>query len=398
MLDVKTLKETREIVENICQNNIEMEIIQLSDALGRILAEDIYSNKNIPGFTRSTVDGYCVKAEDVFGCTNSSVTLLKKIGNIKMGEFPTFCIESGQCAYIPTGGHIPEGADSVVMIEQIEDYGDEIGVLKAVAPGTNMIFKGEDVKCGNLLFRKGTKVNSRNCGLLAACGICKIKVYKKIKVIVVSTGNELVEPGRELLDGQIYDVNGSMFEALLKECGCDVEFFGIIQDDRVDFEYILRSIIDRCDMVLLSGGTSVGIKDFTAEILQKMGTVLVHGIAVKPGKPTIIADVARKIVFGLPGNPLAAFFIFHLVVKRAIDTMYRHCENYKIEKKILFSSISSNHGREEYIPVRIKENAAYPILGGSGLISLLKDAEGYIKIARDTEGISKGTLVEVIYF
>lgn len=398
MLNVKTVKETRIIIETLVQEKAEIEEVFIQDAMGRILAEDLYSNENIPNFPRSTVDGYCVKASEVFGCTDAMPILLKNLGSIKMGENPPYWIKAGQCAYIPTGACLPEGTDSVVMIEHTENYGDEVGILKPVAPGDNVIFVGDDMKKGELLLGKGTKIDSRKCGLLAASGINTIKVKKKIRVAVISTGNELVPDGRKLQTGQIYDVNGPMLIMALKECGCEADFLGIIKDEEAQFEETLRYAVKEYDMVLLSGGTSVGTRDLASKILGKLGTILVHGVAVKPGKPTIVANVNQKIVFGLPGNPMAVYFIYSLLVKDAIHTMYGYSEMQRTEKKTLSVSVSSNHGREEYIPVKIEEEQACPIRGKSGLISMLRDADGYLYIERDSEGISGGTTVNVIYF
>lgn len=398
MLNVKTVKETKIIIETLVQEKAGIEEVFIQDAMGRILAEDLYSNESIPNFPRSTVDGYCVKASDVFGCTDAMPIMLKNLGSVKMGETPPYMIRTGQCAYIPTGACMPEGTDSVVMIEHTENYGYEVGILKPVAPGDNVIFVGDDMKKGELLLRKGTKIDSRKCGLLAASGVNTIKVKKKIRVAVISTGNELVADERELQIGQIYDVNGPMLIVALKECGCKADFLGIIKDEEAQFEEILRYAVKEYDMVLISGGTSVGTRDLTSRILSKIGTILVHGVAVKPGKPTIVANLNQKIVFGLPGNPMAVYFIYCLFVKDAINNMYGYSEIQRVEKKTLSISISSNHGREEYIPVKIEEEKACPIRGKSGLISMLKDADGYIYIERDVEGISSGTTVNVICF
>lgn len=398
MLNVKTVKETKVIIDTLVQEKADMEEVFIQDAMGRVLAEDLYSNENIPNFTRSTVDGYCVKASDVFGCTDTMPIMLKDLGSVKMGEYPTYIVKTGQCAYIPTGACMPEGTDSVVMIEHTENYEYEVGILKPVAPGDNVIFEGDDMKRGELLLRKGTKIDSRKCGLLAASGINTIKVKKKIRVGVISTGNELVSGEKELQKGQIYDVNGPMLIVALKECGCTADFLGIIQDEEERFEEMLRYAVKEYDMVLISGGTSVGTRDLTAKILRKIGTIQVHGIAVKPGKPTIVANLNEKIVFGLPGNPMAVYFIYYLFVRNAINNMYGYSEIQRMEKKRLSVSISSNHGREEYIPVKIEEEKACPIRGKSGLISMLKDADGYIYIERDMEGISSGTTVNVICF
>ncbi|SET43214.1 molybdopterin molybdotransferase MoeA [[Clostridium] polysaccharolyticum] len=398
MLNVKTVRETKEIVKGFCKESRIIEEVKVQDAAGRILAEDLYNEKNVPEFTRSTVDGFCVKASDVFGCSDSMPAILEFLGNIKMGEKPPYQVKALQCAYIATGGYMPEGTDSVVMMEYTENYGDEIGILKPAAPGENVIFEGDDGKAGELLLQKGTRLTSRSCGVLLASGVSKVKVKKQIKAAVISSGNELVSEGAELLEGQIYDVNGPMLTAALKECGCEAEFLGIIQDEAEVFEQVLQKAAEEYDMVLLSGGTSVGIKDLTANTLNKLGNILVHGIAVKPGKPTIIAKVKDKLVFGLPGNPVAAYFVFYLFVRTAIQSMYGYQELQRMEKKIIGSSISSNHGREEYIPVRIEEGKAYPVMGKSGLISMLKEAEGYIYIERDREGITKGMDVNVVYF
>lgn len=398
MFKVRSLEKAIEVVHSRCLKKDEHEIVKLVDSLNRVLACELVSSSNVPDFSRSTVDGYCLLSNDTFGCSDSMPAILKKVGNVKIGENPSFCIKSGQCAYIPTGGQLPKGVDSVSMIEHTYDYGDEIGIFKPIAPGNNIVFKGEDIKENQILLQKGTKINSRHVGILVACGISEVIVFKRINVAVVSTGNELIPHGEKLERGKIYDVNAPMLVSAIREYGCTAENLGIIFDEKDIIEKILSELITKYDIVVISGGTSVGIKDLTTEVLEKMGTILVHGIAVKPGKPTIIAYVNEKMIFGLPGNPLAAFFMYHLIVKKAINSMYGLVEKERTEIKKLHITISSNHGREEYIPVKIKDHEVYPVLGGSGLISSLKDACGYIYISRDMEGLSKGTMVKVVYF
>ncbi len=394
LADVQTLIKTR-----FGKIQTSVENVPLDEALDRILAIDLTAGENIPNFTRSTVDGYAVKGSDIFGCTDAIPAILKLVGESVMGESMDIHLEKGQCVSVPTGGVIPQGADTVVMLEDAEVYGDgTIGIRKPCAPGTNLIFRGDDVQPGDLVYIKGKKIAAKDIGTLAAMGVAQVPVKKRPSIAIISSGDELVEAGRTLQLGQIRDVNGPMLSAFAAQCGAQPTFLGIIKDDKNLLEEAIKQHLHDCDILVLSGGTSAGVKDAIPDAILDLGALLVHGIAVKPGKPTVVGQIQNKPVFGLPGNPVAAYFMFLLLVKPLIASMLGiSCS----EQKRIFSisrAVSSNQGREDLVPVAIKGDMADPIIGKSGLITTLSAADGYFHIPRACEGIKKGDPEEVILF
>ncbi|HEX3045713.1 MAG TPA: gephyrin-like molybdotransferase Glp [Bacillota bacterium] len=407
MFEVKTIFEVFQIIEEkFSEFRLEDEQVTLQDALGRITASAITATEDLPGFNRSAVDGYAVIAANTFGCSDSLPAQLTLAGEVKMGEKPCFSIHPGQAAYIPTGGELPENADAVVMIEYAEDFNDDyIYLSKPAAPGNNVVFKSDDLKIGDPVIQANQRLRPQDIGVLAALGIETALVKKRIRVGIIATGDEVVDIRQKPVGAQVRDVNSYTLYAGLLEYGATPLFYGIIHDRRQKIEEAVAGALSECDVVLISGGSSVGVKDETYQVIASLekSEVLVHGIAIKPGKPTIIGKVAEKAVIGLPGHPASAFFIFKLVVTRLLDRMNG------IERKPagtirakLAVNYPSNHGREEYAPVMLQEVngeiEAQPIFGKSGLIKLLASADGYVKIERGSEGISKGQEVEVILF
>lgn len=404
MLDVITAQKAKEILECHFFDAFKNEITQIdiSDCDGHILAEDIVANENLPAFNRSTVDGYAVIASDTFGCSESLPAMLKFAGKVNMGEHCNITLEKGQCVYVPTGGEVPDGADSMVMIEYVEDYNDGFRYIeKPTAPGQNMIFKCDEASIGDVMIEKGKQITPKLIGVMASLGYSKVKVYKKPLIGIISTGDELVPISENPDIGQIRDVNSYTLASLIRECGAEAKPYGIIKDDYDILKATVEKASSECDMLLISGGSSVGEKDSTAKILEEVSgsELLFHGLAVKPGKPTICADFNGKALFGLPGHPLASFFIFSVFVKPLLLNMAATDNLIKTAKATLASTIPSNHGREEIMPVKLTENGeAVPVYNKSGLISVLSDADGYIIIPRDCEGLLKEQTVEVILF
>ena len=409
MLNVKTIKETQDIISELFGNLcVEKEYVRLLDAIDRVLAEDIISKEDIPGFDRSTVDGYAVISSDVFGCSETIPALLKNIGKVSMGQIPDFFLSHGKCAYLPTGGQIPDNADAVVMIENSELFYDNfIGISKAVSPGQNIIFKGDDVKNEEIVLNEGIVIRSKEIGLLAAMGITAVAVKKRPVVGVISTGDELIRFDEKISDGKIRNVNSEMLCSLIETANSETINYGIIKDKYSEIKNAVSNAIKECDVLLISGGTSVGEKDDTYNVITELGKVYVHGIAIKPGKPTIIGEIQGKPVIGLPGNPVAAYFIYHLLV---IDLLYRmqgRTFSFRSVDAILLNAIPSNNGREECIAVKLNEIehsdsgvrlSAMPVIGKSGLIAKLKNTDGFIRISRECEGYSKGKIVKVCLF
>lgn len=400
MLYVKTPEEVLALIETEFEKIAQSETVSLADAMGRVLAEDIAATEYVPDFNRSTVDGYAVSSKDTFGCTDVIPAILTLQGEVLMGQGADTALQADSCIAVPTGGAVPEGADAVVMIEFTEDYGDgTIGVLKSVAPGQNMIFRGDDVYPGKPILEKGRVLSSQDIGALAAIGRTWVPVVKKLTIGVISTGDELVPPEQLPGPGQVRDVNSPMLEAMLGAYGARVINYGIVMDDEDLLREKVEKAAEECDAVLLSGGSSVGVKDAACRIIESMGKLLLHGIAIKPGKPTILGKAGRKPLVGLPGHPVAAYFITKLFVLPLLSKlMGRKQAAYTTTAKIT-ENISANHGRAQYHCCRLErkegELYAYPIRGKSGLITTLAGADGYFCIDRDCEGLPKFAQIQV---
>ena len=400
MLHVKTPEEVLALIESEFAPVAGTEPVSLSAAMGRVLAEDIAATEYVPDFDRSTVDGFAVRARDTFGCSDAIPAILPLQGEVLMGEGAEFDLNPEECVAVPTGGALPKGADSVVMVEYTEDYGDgTIGISKSAAPGQNMIFRGDDVFPGKVILKKGRVLSCQDIGALAAIGRVEVPVVKEITVGVISTGDELVPPEITPSAGQVRDVNSPMLEAMLGAFGVQVINYGIVIDNEALLTEKVTKAVAECDAVLLSGGSSVGVKDAACRIIESMGSLLLHGIAMKPGKPTIIGKTGVKPLVGLPGHPVAAYFVTKLFILPLLGRlMGRVQENYTTTAKIT-ESVSANHGRAQYHCCRLErqngELYAYPIRGKSGLITTLAGSDGYFCIDRDCEGLPKYAEIQV---
>lgn len=401
MLQVKTPEEVFSLIQTefspIPGNK---ESVSLAGALGRVLADDIAATEYVPDFNRSTVDGYAVRAKDTFGCSDSIPAILTRCGEVLMGEGADFALSPECCCAVPTGGALPEGADAAVMIEYTEDYGDgTIGIAKPAAPGMNMIFRGDDVFPGKVILRAGRVLSSQDIGALAAIGCVNVPVMKRPVVGVISTGDELVPPEAAPKAGQIRDVNGPMLQAMLTAFGAEVKNYGIVIDDEEILRSVVTGAIAECDVLLLSGGSSVGIKDAACRIIESMGDLLLHGIAIKPGKPTILGKCGEKPIVGLPGHPVAAYFITKLFVLPLVGRLCgRDMTAYTVTAH-LSESVGANHGRAQCHCVRLSREGdkliAEPIRGKSGLITTLAGADGFFCIERDCEGLPQDAEIQV---
>ena len=400
MLHVKTPEEVLALIETEFSPIAATQTVALADAMGRVLAKDIAATEYVPDFDRSTVDGYAVRARDTFGCSDAIPAIVPLQGEVLMGEGAEFELNTEECVAVPTGGALPRGADSVVMIEYTEDYGDgTIGISKPAAPGQNMIFRGDDVYPGKVILEKGRVLSSQDIGALAAIGRVQVPVAGKLTVGVISTGDELVPPEVTPGPGQVRDVNGPMLEAMLRCFGVDVIHYGIVADNEDLLSEKVHQAAAQCDAVLLSGGSSVGVKDAACRIIESMGQLLLHGIAIKPGKPTILGKAGCKPLVGLPGHPVAAYFITKLFVLPLLaHLMGRKQESYTTTARIT-ESISANHGRAQYQCCRLEHRDgvlyATPIRGKSGLITTLAGADGYFSIPRDCEGLPQFAEIQV---
>ena len=374
------------------------ETIPLEFSVGRILAAAVTADTDIPGFDRSVVDGYAVRAADTAGAGDAIPALLHCAGRIAMGRPNAHgTLAPGTCTYIPTGGVLPAGADAVVMVEYTEEAGDTVLVKRSVSHGENVLLRDEDFRRGECVFSSGRRISPQDAGVLAACGCAAVTVAKKPVVGIISTGNELVPVTVVPGPGQVRDANASMLAAYLTEYGCIPRLYGIIPDERLAFEAVLARAVPECDVVLLSGGSSKDDRDMTAAVIAAMGEVLVHGIAIAPGKPTIIGRITNKPVFGLPGHPASAFVVLIAIVRPLLDRMLgipRPLQ--RTEQATLAVNIPSQRGREEYVRVTVENGIATPLFGKSGLLNTLIRSNGLVRIPAGAEGLEQGSIVEVI--
>lgn len=411
MLNVKTSLEAQNLIFGAFGDiRTENEKACIQNLLVRTLAEDIVSSEDIPGFNRSTVDGYAVKASDTFGASESVPAMLKFQCECVMGEEPPELLP-GYCMYVPTGGEMPKNADAMVMIEDSDDYGDGLRyVTRPTSPGRHIIFRGDDAARDGLLIPAGKRLRPQDIGTLAAAGVSIVNVKKKPVVGIISTGDELVDIDCDTGQGaKIRDVNAYSLYAGVLAAGGEPRAFGIIHDDFNEMKAALLLALSACDALLVSGGTSVGTRDHVVPVFEVLtaengGHILFHGLAMKPGKPTAAAEIGGKPVFALPGHPIAAYMIFQIFVKPLIINMLGGENQTESLVAVLTANIPSNHGREECVPVKIIRSeqgvnlCAAPLSGKSGLISVLTKADGYIRIPRDSEGLAADTSVKVYLF
>ncbi|MEG1548723.1 MAG: molybdopterin-binding protein [Clostridia bacterium] len=403
MLSVKTPLETLDIImAHFGARRMDEECVPLSEALDRSLARDVTASEFVPDFNRSTVDGYAVIAADTFGCAESTPALISCIGEVEMGQAPKGGIAAGECMYVPTGGELPRGADAMVMLEYVEDYGDMLGILKSSPPGANVIFRGDDVAPGQIVYKAGKRLAAKDIGTLAALGCAQVYVRRKPRVAIIATGDELVPVESSASGATVRDVNSHELSAGVSAVGGEAWRLGIVEDDYARLVTAIGVAVQGADVVLISGGSSVGTRDATARAIADLGKLLLHGVAMKPGKPTIIGEIDAKPVFGLPGHPMAAYFIFHIFVRPLIASLMGQPSEDRCIMAALECAVPSNHGREECVPVRLRRTGdgytAVPVMGKSGLITTLCAADGYVRIPRDAEGVSCGDIVEVWLF
>ena len=403
MLNVKTPDEVLEVIDTHFKTLEDHERVSISEALGRTLFADVCSSEFVPGFDRSSVDGFAIHAKDSFGCTESIPAILKISSKIEMGKDTDGPLEKGCCAEVPTGGKVPAGADCVVMVEYTERLSeDEIAIIRPAAPGDNMVYKGDDCRPGQVIAKKGAIIKPQHIGVFASLGIEYVDVVKKPLVGIISTGDELVGINETPKEGQVRDVNSYMIAALCRDWGCDPVTYGFFKDDEKTLSDAIHKAVSECDMVIISGGSSVGQKDSTAKIIEGFGPLFFHGIAMKPGKPTILGCSSNKPIVGLPGHPGASFFVSTLFVKALVSKLTGTIETIRPLKALLSEAVPANQGRTVYIGVSLKESGgnvfAAPVQSKSGLVSSLALSDGFICVPRDCEGYAKGMEVDVYMF
>jgi putative molybdopterin biosynthesis protein len=385
----------------------DIEEIMLLEAYNRVLAEDVTARLGIPPFCRSTVDGYAVKAEDSFGVDENKPGRLSLCGTVNVGEPTKMVVAHGSTAEIVTGAPIPEGADAVVMFEHTERRGSYVYVYSPVARGENVMKAGADIKKGETVLRSGQTLGSREIGVLAALGIAKAKVYALPRVAILSTGAEVTEPGRTLPPGKIYDINAYSLNAAVLESGGRPVYLGVFPDDMAELKKALKQALTCADMIITSGGVSVGPKDVMPKALDSLGKpgVIFCGIAIKPGKPTTFAMIGKKAVFSLPGHPTSALLIFHLLARPIIGRMVGVKERKNMTVKASMAMrVFTAKGRRTFAMVMLKRDKADRLIaepvptGLSGAITTLSKADGFVEISENQQYVDTNEQVTVRLF
>ena len=400
--------------ENILEHidtfpHVEKETVPLEICLDRVLAEDIEADINLPDFKRSTVDGYAVPSSSTLGASKSVPASFNVVGTVEMSMPPDIFVGPRSSARIPTGGMLPAGCDSVLMTEhtQLMDQ-TTVEVLKSCVPLQNVTEIGEDVGKGRQVLTKGKRIRPPEMGLLAALGITMVPVFKQPAVAIISSGNEIVPVNAEPHLGQLRDVNGYLLMGMVRKAGGIPLYMGIVRDDFEEIFHRCRKALSQADIVVLSGGCSIGTGDFTMEVIKAFprSRLLAHGVSISPGRPTILGKIGTKAFWGLPGRTASAMLTFLVMVRPLIEKMSGLLPEYRGTSHrmsaILSRNITSARGRIDFIRVRISRDKdqtyALPILGKSRLIHTMIEADGIIKIDNNSEGLERGTEVEVIIF
>jgi molybdenum cofactor synthesis domain-containing protein len=379
----------------------------LLEAYNRVLNEDVISSIDIPPFNRSTVDGYAVKAEETFGAEENQPVTLKVSGAVNVGEKPKVVLEKGETVEIVTGAPMPEGANAVVMIEDTEREDDILRVFNAVTVNENVMQKGSDIRKGVTVLKKGQVLGSSEIGVLAALGLTTSKVLKIPIVAVLSTGGEITEPGKPLPEGKIYDINAYSISTAVIESGGKPVYFGVVPDDKEALSKVLQTAVASADMVITSGGVSVGPRDYTPQIVDSLGKpgIVVYGIAVKPGKPTTVGFVGDKPVFSLPGHPTSALLIFYLLARPLLQRLAgRPVIGMKIVRAFAGARLFSAKGRRTFVMVKLEFEKdsrliAQPVeTGASGAITTLVKADGFVEIPENEQFVDEDQEVAVLLF
>ena len=408
LLKVDRLEEAKEkLLFFVSETGLKTETVPVCESYGRILAEDMICGEDIPGFPRSTVDGYAVRASDTGGASEGLPVFLKIVGEVCMGEEAGMHLGPGECVYVPTGGMVPCGADAMVMAEYCEPFGEgQIAVYNSVSPGRNMVQASDDMYCGQKVLKRGRSIRPQDMGVLSSIGKTQVPVYRPWSVAILSTGDEIIDPSMKPKKGQVRDVNTFGLFGEARKYGFPVVDFGVVCDDENCLRERVRTAMERADVVAISGGSSLGKKDATARIMDELASskAFTHGLAVKPGKPTILGYDAPTgtILAGLPGHPVAALLLFDQLIGGLWNALTGMD---KTEKKlpvpaVLTSNVAASPGRKTYQLVRLLKGGdeqllAEPVFGKSGLIRTMSEADGYIILDVNDEGANRGQQVQV---
>ncbi len=404
---LKSRKELQDILDRF--SPLESEDLPLEQAVGRVLCEDVVSSEDLPPFGRSTMDGFAVRAADTFGASESQPALFDVVGEVAMGTSPEgICLRPGQAARIWTGGELPEGSDAVVMVEYTDAIdSNTIEVFRSVSPLENIIEQGEDVRACQAVLKQGTCLRAQELGLLAGLGITWVKVHRVPVVAIISTGDEIVPHDQQPPRGKIRDINSITLSAMIRMAGGIPERRGIVRDNRHGLKDACRKALELpADIVLVSGGSSVGNRDFTIDAFRDIehAQILAHGVSVRPGKPTILAENRGRAMFGIPGHVSSAIVVFYLFVYPLIRRFQGFIKEQDLRLPFITARIDRNYpshiGREEYLRVSLRREhdhwVAKPVFGKSGLIYPLVRADGLMIIPRDSEGLYAGDQAEVL--
>jgi len=397
------LEEAKNIIMKNQPQITETEMMNILDAGNRILAENMKATMDVPPYSRSAVDGYAVHAEDTYGAGRYNAIKLRVVENVHAGEVPKKILEHGEATQIATGAMIPEGADAVIMVENTEVDGENVLIFKPSYPGSDLSGKGEDIKRGEVFLKAGEKLNPAKIGAISSQGIKKIKVLKRPKIAIIPTGNEVTAPGNTLEKGRIYDINTYTLSSIAREHGAGVKTYPITPDTKKEIKDRIESALP-ADIILLSGGSSVGERDVIVDVLAEMGKILFHGIQLKPGKPTVCGKITKQIngitketlVFGMPGYPTSCLTNAYILIAPLIKHLTKDTTPQRVEKKKMSQRIVSTLGRHQIFTVRIENDIAYPAFKESGAITSMAKANGYIEIPANVEFVEKDEEVDVI--
>ena len=373
------------------------EYVPLTAAYGRVLAEDVQADTDIPGFDRSVKDGFAVNSADTVRASEAAPVPLTRVGQVVMGRGGNGpAIRPGECVYIPTGGALPKGADAVVMLEYCQDLGETVLAGRQVSPGENIIRADEDYARGEGVLAAGKHLKVQDIGVLAAVGVSRVAVRKRPVIGIVPTGIELVPPDQVPAAGEVRDVNSYLCGAFVEEMGGVPRYYDIVRDDRAELAALLSSALDECDAFLITGGSSKDDRDITADVIGSLGEVLAHGMALAPGKPTIIGKIGHAPVIGIPGHPASTRVVLAVLAAPLLQSLSGCTGRREAKQKaILTRNIPSERGREEYVRVKLLGDEAVPLFGKSGLLNTLVESDGLIRILQGCEGLEAGSEVDV---
>jgi molybdenum cofactor synthesis domain-containing protein len=392
------LEEARQLIADACRPIDRTERVRLVDANGRAAAADVQSARDVPPFSRAGMDGFAVRAEDTFGANRYDPKTLRVIDKVYTGQVPTRALEPGTAIEIATGAPMPQGADAVVMVEETEKAGDDVRVLTPVYPRQNVGRQGADIVVGQTVIARGDVLNPSRIGALAALGVGDVEVFVKPTIAILSTGNEIADPGQELQPGQIYDINKFTLSTIIQEHGGVPVPFSTAQDTIEALERAIDACA-ACDVLVFSGGSSVGERDLILDVIGRKGEIVFHGIAVKPGKPTVFGTIGGKPMFGMPGYPTSCLSNAYMLLVPALRAMARLQPRHTATVSLpVGQRIVSTTGRHQFYTVKIVDGQAMPAFKASGDITSMSQADGYIEIPAQTDIVEKGEVVDVKLF